>query len=207
MPVRLRTQEITAFSPKRPPVTIPRPSDPQFASRRVHKSLIAILQATELCSIATVTPTGGAHISHVYFNWSSDLEFVFLSDPRSIHCRNILTNPSMAMTVYDSDQPWYRPGQGVHLWGRCAQAKGAWAPQAESLYARRFEGYAEVLAAIRRDDRSTFQYRFYRFTPRQIKILDEASFGGGVFVTAAIHRSPKDGSKSMTHRTVRQPRR
>ena len=33
-------------------------------------------------------------------------------------------------------------------------------------------------------------YAFYRFLPRQIKILDEREFGGAMFVTAAVVRGP-----------------
>ena len=34
-------------------------------------------------------------------------------------------------------------------------------------------------------------YAFYRFLPKRIKILDEREFGGAMFVTAVVVRSPQ----------------
>src|SRR5574341_604738 len=137
MPVRLATETITTLSPRRAPRVVQAPADPRFSNDRVRRSLLGILKANVLCSIATVTVGGRAHISHVYFCWSADFEFYFLSDPRSLHCRHLLTNPSMAMTVFTSEQPWDRPGRGVQLWGTCVQAAGRQAAEAEQVYAKR----------------------------------------------------------------------
>lgn len=159
-----------------------------------------ILKESVLCSIATVTKSGRAHISHLYFCWSDDLEFYFLSDPRSLHCRNLLSNPSMAMTVYNSDQPWDRPGRGMQLFGRCTQARLGRAVIGERAYAKRFDGYAAYRAESTARNQA-FQYRFYHFTPRKIKILDEPRFGGGVLVTAQINRAYRRGRQMSTRRS------
>src|SRR2546430_10389097 len=54
---------------------------------------------------------------------------------------------------------------------------------------------------IRRPPRSTLfpyttlfrsrAYALYRFLPNRVKILDEAEFGGAVFVIASVHRSSR----------------
>ena len=188
MPTRLVVEKTTTLSPKRAPTVIRQPKHPRFSEYRVRRSLMRILRANELCSIATVTGGGRAHNSHLYFCWSEDLEFYFLSDPRSLHCRNLLTNPSMDMTVFSSDQPWDRPGRGLQLWGRCVEAKGQHAGKAERAYRIRFPKYSEYRASVARDARGKFQYRFWRFVPWRTKLLDEREFGGGVFVTASIWR-------------------
>lgn len=149
-----------------------------------------MLKANVLCSIATVTRGHRAHISHVYFCYSEDLEFYFLSDPRSLHCRNLLTNPSMAMSVFSSSQPWDRPGRGVQLFGSCVEASGLQAERGEQLYGKRFPKYAEYRSGLAKNAHRAFRYRFYRFVPRKVKILDEGEFGGGVFVAATLRTPP-----------------
>ena len=189
MGFRLVTETLTTLSPSRAPTVVRVPRDSGYSGHRVRKSLLRTLTANELCSIATVTGSGQAHICHLYFCWSSDLEVYFLSDPRSLHSRNLLTNRSMAISVYSSDQPWDRPGHGLQLWGRCGETKGAQAAKAEREYAKRFTGYADYRAHASRETENEFRYRFYRFIPRRIKILDERTFGAGAFVTAAIRRT------------------
>lgn len=49
---------------------------------------------------------GQAHVNIGYFAHSDDLHFYLLSHPRSLHCRNIATNPSMAEAVFTTPQNW-----------------------------------------------------------------------------------------------------
>ncbi len=49
-------------------------------------------------------PGGRAHINHRYFAWNAGFDVVWISDPQSRHSRNLLANPSAAVTVYDSHQ-------------------------------------------------------------------------------------------------------
>jgi hypothetical protein len=98
----------------------------------------------------------------------------------------------MAMTVFRSEQPWDEPGRGAQLFGRCAQARGRKTREAEALYGTRFPAYGRHLRGRREEDRRMAKglraYRFYRFVPRTVKILDEAEFGSAVFVVADVPR-------------------
>ena len=57
------------------------------------------MNASPLCSLATVSPGGHAHINHMYFAWSDRFEVFWISDPDSIHSRNLMRNPSAAVTL------------------------------------------------------------------------------------------------------------
>ena len=78
--------------------------------------------------------------------------------------------------------------------------------RAELLYSERFPRYGRMLAAItpsgKRAARQLRSYRFYRFVPRRIKILDERAFGGGVFVVASV-RHPKSARRPASKRPRR----
>lgn len=162
------------------------PGSPSAA--RVERSVARVLDNTVLCAWATVTEGGHAHINTAYFAWSAALELYFLSHPRSLHCRNIVANPSMAVAVFASSQNWTEPGRGLQLFGTCHEVTGAHAAEAEREYAQRFEAYVGWSAQLKADDPGR-DYRLYRFVPHRVKILDESEFGDAVFVLADIVRT------------------
>lgn len=165
---------------------------PYVPPARLRASIVRTLRENALCALTTVTPRGRAHVSTAYFCWSPDLQLYFLSDILSVHCRNLRTNPSMAMAIYRSDQEWGKADRGLQLFGNCVKARGLETMRAARLYSKRFPAYAEWLRATSPRERRLAEqlrtYRFYRFQPREIKILDEWQFGGGVVVTARVVR-------------------
>jgi len=169
----------------------------RFPGKRIHRSVFRILRDSALCSMSTVAPGNRAHINTAYFCYSPDLNFYFLSDPDSLHCKNVERNPSMAMMVMNSSQTWGGTDRGIQLFGACHRVRGRAAKEAERRYGSRFPGYATWL---RRTDRSGRRgadllrsYAFYRFVPTRIKILDEAEFGGAAFVIAGVTRRHPNG--------------
>lgn len=160
---------------------------PGLSEERVQRSLRGILARNVLCSMATVTPGNRAHINTAFFSFSKEFELFFLSHPHSLHCRNLATNPWVAITVFSSDQDWTDPSRGLQFFGRCDHTEGRHAETAERVYGRRFPAYRvwkETLAA-KSPGRS---YRLYRCVVSTLKIHDEREFGGGVFVSATISR-------------------
>lgn len=154
---------------------------------RVRRSVLRILRANVLCSMATLTDDRLAHINTAYFSYSDELELYFLSHPSSLHCQNLAANASMAMTIFSSAQSWEGPDRGLQLFGTCRQARGHSARKAERLYGKRFAAYAHWKAALKRSEAAR-QYRFYRFVPGELKILDEKEFGDAVIVSAVVTR-------------------
>jgi len=169
----------------------------RFPAKRIQRSVFRILRDSALCSMSTVAPGNRAHINTAYVCYSPDLNFYFLSDPDSLHCKNVERNPSMAMMVMNSSQTWGGTDRGIQLFGACHRVRGRAAKEAERRYGSRFPGYATWL---RRTDRSGRRgadllrsYAFYRFVPTRIKILDEAEFGGAAFVIAGVTRRHPNG--------------
>ncbi len=135
------------------------------------------MSASPLCALATVWPGGRAHINHMYFARSGAFDVVWISDPDSRHSRNLLTNRSAAVTIFDSHQTWGLPDRGIQLFGTAAIVSGATARQAERAYAARFPSW----------DPSD-SYPAYRFRPREVKLFYERILGGGTLVTARVTR-------------------
>jgi len=93
----------------------------------------------------------------------------------------------MAVSVFDSTQNWNEPGRGVQFFGSCKQVAEADKPQVEGVYSKRYEAYQAWKANLRGGD-PALNYRFYRFIPDRLKILDEPEFGDAIFVVAEIAR-------------------
>ena len=159
---------------------------------RIRRSVFRVLTANNLCSIATLSRGNQAHINTAFFAYSPLLELYFLSDPESLHCRNLAANPAMAMTIFDSRQRWEDPGKGIQLFGTAHQARGPRSRRAEAVYGARFPAFARWLQGKSQTERRQAarlrSYVFFGFLPKRVKILDEAEFGGARFVIAAVRR-------------------
>jgi uncharacterized protein YhbP (UPF0306 family) len=148
----------------------------EFSDRQVKRSVFDILKQNALCSMATVSKNGTAHINTAYFAYSNEPELFFCSYPDSIHCLNLLKNSSMAMTVFESAQTWGKADRGIQLFGSCHEAKLNWRKKAEKVYGSRFKGFVKWKQEIERAE-GEFTLRLYRFVPKKVKILDEPAFG------------------------------
>jgi uncharacterized protein YhbP (UPF0306 family) len=157
-------------------VSIERSARP-VASARITTVARNLLEASNLCAIATVSHQGRAHINTAYFAFNRAFELVWLSDPHARHSAHIRTTATVAIAVYDSHQTWGTSDRGIQLFGSARESKGQNARKSGVIYARRFPGYREA-------DFSS--YRLYRFKPQRMKLFDEEGLGAGVFVTARV---------------------
>ena len=164
-----------------------------ISGERIHGRVLGLLEASSLCSIATVTPERTAHVNTAFFAYSDALEIFFLSHPMSQHCRHLRSNGSVALTVFSSEQEWADAGRGVQLFGTAEEVSGAAAREAERRYETRFPLYPAWRASLTEDDVAR-EYRFYRIVVSRVKILDEAELGDGLVVRATIVRPERDGS-------------
>lgn len=143
--------------------------------------------------MATVGTHNRAHINTAYFCYSDldNLEIYFLSDPKSTHAMNLSKNPSIAMAVFRTSQDWGGSDRGMQLFGTCAETQDRLAVKAERLYRNRFTLYARWMVSNRKNEkrlaRQLRSYRFYRFLPNKVKVLDAKEFGAN-FITANVLR-------------------
>ncbi len=151
----------------------------------MRQRISSALNVTPLCACATVTPDGKAHIHAAYFAFTDDFELCFLSHPGSIHCRNLVANPSMAVAVFASTQEWTRPDRGLQLLGRCAEARGQDMHRAEYVYGTRFPAFESWRRSLSPGEPG-LEYRLFWFEPRTIKLFDEAEFGDATWIIVAV---------------------
>src|SRR5213082_1672402 len=146
----------------------------RFSSSTLERVARRLMNASPLCALATVSPGGRAHINHMYFAWSDRYEVVWISDPESLHSRNLARNSSAAVTIYASKQVWGKPDRGIQLFGTAGVAASK---QAARAYAGRFKDF----------DADSNELPYYRFRPRTVKLFDERSLAPGMLVTARVN--------------------
>jgi uncharacterized protein YhbP (UPF0306 family) len=154
---------------------------------RVLSSVRKILEVSTLCSIATVSPDNRAHINIAYAAYTEDLRLCFLSHPIAQHCRNLDSNASMAISIYQSAQQWGGPDRGLQLFGTSCVAPGPDTERAAQVYGQRFPIYRQWTASLTEEDPGR-EYRLYWFSTARLKVSDESEFGNGMFVTATVQR-------------------
>ena len=114
----------------------------------------------------------------MYFAWSDRYEVVWISDPESLHSRNLARNSSAAVTIFASKQVWGKPDRGIQLFGTAGVAAKNAARESRRVYGRRFRDY----------DAEVDSLPVYRFQPRTVKLFDERSLAPVTFVTARVAR-------------------
>lgn len=150
----------------------------RFSAARLEAVARRLMNASPLCALATVAPRDRAHINHMYFAWGDSFQVFWISDPDSIHSRNLGRNRSAAITVYKSAQVWGRPDRGIQLFGTAGEVGGVQAREAERAYGARFRDFGGVDESL----------RYYRFRPGTVKLFDERSLAPGTLVTARVTR-------------------
>jgi uncharacterized protein YhbP (UPF0306 family) len=105
----------------------------KLTNRQIQRSVNRLLAENVLCSMASITKDGLAHINTAYFCYTPDLKIYFLSHSNALHCQNILNNPSMALAIFPSNQTWGGADRGLQLFGICKPVSGREVSKANKL--------------------------------------------------------------------------
>lgn len=159
----------------------------EYPSARIAESVTRILESTQLCSMATIRGDT-SYIHTAYFCYDSRLHVYFVSQLSSVHVQNIADNPSTAVSVFDTRQPWDDWKLGLQFFGETRPTSKDEFKHASELYKVRFPDYKKWLHSLGRAVASTMVPPSYLFVPSRVKILDDEDFGEETYVVAAIAR-------------------
>lgn len=160
-----------------------------YATDRIAKSVTRILEATQLCSMATVGDRLVGHINTAYFCFDDRLDIYFVSQESSVHIQNLAANPSMAISIFDTRQAWDDWKVGLQFFGTARSTDKNEFKHGSELYKERFPDYKKWLHSLGRAVARDVVPPFYLFRPDRVKILDEEDFGEEEFVEALIMRN------------------
>jgi uncharacterized protein YhbP (UPF0306 family) len=162
-------------------------SHPKYSDEELCASISKILNDNILSSIATIRE-GTSYICTAYFCFNSSLDLYFFSEPTTQHCKNLESNPSVAVAICDSSQPWDNPKRGLQLFGTSRRAAGLEVEEALRRYLARFVGLGKWIKVVTDFDKGILNSRFYRISVNSIKLFDEITFGPENYITIEVRR-------------------
>jgi len=155
-----------------------------YASNKLQDSILGILDAVPLWSMATINIDGTCHSNTAYFSFDEDFNFYFLTPPSTKHSANLSKNSSMAVTVFNTNQPWgENPLQGLQIFGIAMITDASNEIIAHNTYGKRFPNYLEWTNTLSEEERSKLESKFYCFKPTRLKLIDEQIFGEEKFIS------------------------
>ncbi len=131
--------------------------------------ILDFLSRHKLMAVATY----GEHpwIATVYYAFDKNLNIYFLSSPTTLHAKNILKNPKVAIAIAGSDQNINKPKRGLQLYGNAKQISGF----EKVKYALRLWkinlGVVDPALTVKAATESMF-----KITPKRIKLFDQKLF-------------------------------
>ena len=110
-------------------------------------------------------------IASVYFTFDKDLTIYFLSYPTTLHAKQILQNPHVAISIADSHQATTDKKRGLQLSGEAHQISG----MAKIKHALQL--WKSALGVV--DPSLTHKVaigKMFKITPKRIKLFDQKLF-------------------------------
>ena len=110
-------------------------------------------------------------IASVYYSFDRDLNLYFLSDPETLHAKQILQNSKVAVSIADSQQHINSPKRGLQLSGVSQQVSGL------AKVSHALQLWKSNLGVI--NPKMTYQVvkgKMFRIVPKRIKLFDQELF-------------------------------
>jgi uncharacterized protein YhbP (UPF0306 family) len=163
-------------------------NNPDYCDEKLNESLFDIVNKTSLLSMSTVCPSGDAHINVAYYAYDQYLNLYIITSPTTKHAINLLSNGSVAATVFDSHQKfWEDQMQGMQIFGICKKTSVMHVPRALKAFATRFPVFSSLISAPEDFAKKAVDVRLYSILPQKIKLFDEARFGEEVFIELQLN--------------------
>jgi uncharacterized protein len=157
-------------------------SHPTYSDAALNESIRSILEANELMGMATVRGSD-AYANTAYFAFNDRLDVFVLSEPTTQHSQNLSQNPSLAIAIFDSHQPWTSDKRGLQLFGTCEIASGPTLAEAVACYLKRFVGLKQWVTSPNDIVRGAINSKFYVMHVKSLKLFDEPRFGKEKFIS------------------------
>lgn len=122
-------------------------------------------------------------IANLYYAVDEDLNLFFLSDPDTVHCKQIAKNPKVTCAIYDSNQtPVKTKGKfdkiGMQYYGE-AKIITNWIEAGKALFKWKnvLKIKTDEVFSIKNMKKAILHGRMYRVTPKKIKLFKQDKDG------------------------------
>lgn len=115
----------------------------------------------------------------VYYSVDQDLNIYFLSNPETLHCKQIEKNPKVAVAVVDSPQKPTSLKKGIQIYGKAKKISGANKIRHALELWRKTLDVTNPLYTYEGMMKKAIKGRMYKITPIRIKFFNEALWREG----------------------------
>ncbi len=140
------------------------------------KSLIKeFLGQHQLMTLAT---SGHDHpwIAVVYYTFDQDLNLYFLSSPETLHCRHLVHNKQVAISISDSRQKVSDKKKGLQIYGLADQVSRADKIKHVLKMWKRAIGVKDPQLSYENMMGKVIKSKIYKVTPKKIKFFNQELF-------------------------------
>ena len=159
----------------------------EYSDSKLNLSISQILHANILCAVASIK-NNESYIHTAYFCYNNILELFYISDPTTQHTMNIENNSSVAISIYDSRQPWDNSKRGIQIFGECKMASGVKLVEGTALYLKRFAGLKQWITHPDDFIKGAINSKMFVISTNSIKLFDEETFGEEIFISLDIKK-------------------
>ncbi len=159
----------------------------EHSDKKLNESIKEIIEQNKLLSLATVTPSGKAHINTLYYAYDDKLRLYVITDPKSDHSLNLLKNKSAAVSIFKSNQKFWKDDlQGLQMFGKCYKTKLLQMPKGTTKFLKRFPLFKDLVKKPKDFAKKAVGVKLYTIEVKRIKLFDEKRFGEEVFINLKI---------------------
>ena len=112
-----------------------------MSAERTERTAWAVIDANRYMTLGTVDADGRPRVTPVFFAAVDHRELVWVSDPRSVHSRNLAARPHVAIVIFDSTIPLETEGYGVYVTATADRPAGEARDRALEALVRRSEAH------------------------------------------------------------------
>ncbi|EKD23935.1 MAG: hypothetical protein ACD_81C00141G0008 [uncultured bacterium] len=141
------------------------------------EALLKYLSSQKVMALATF----GNHVESctVYFSVDKDLNFFFISNPETEHCKNIAINPKVAASIADDGQDVLDKKIGVQIKGIAEELSSIETVLAALTFWNKANFISDEPISVEQMKKKVMSSRAYKIKPTEIKFFNEALFSPG----------------------------
>lgn len=145
----------------------------------IRNSIEGILK-DNICAVLATVSEGGCHSNTIYYCYDDDLNIYFSSDCNTEHCRNIINNANISLSIYNSPLSYGAKHQGLQIEGVCQLISGVELMKGWKLYTKRFPIFKLKIGDITNISKKILTIRLYKIVPSRIKVTDSERYGNEI---------------------------
>jgi len=115
-------------------------------------------------------------IATVYYAFDDNLDLYFLSDPETLHCKQLARNSCVAVAIVDSRQSINEPKRGLQISGVAEEVSDMKKIKYSLAMWKNNLGISDSEISYENMIKKIFKGRMYRIIPKRIKLFDQELF-------------------------------